>query len=150
MGAVCLWLACFYEPIALCGACLRHGTKGGPTNGAAPPLRLPPFEIPLLEPLLCGREVHMLRVDVYEPGRTNMQAVGLYENPCFYTNLRFLSPKQMSILSFVSHQDFPAQRKGGGISTRGEPWFTPLAPCRRHALQRLSVEINKQDTQKTA
>ena len=56
MGAVCLWLACFYEPIALCGACLWHGTKGGPTNGAAPPLRLPLFEIPLLKPLLWGRE----------------------------------------------------------------------------------------------
>ena len=119
MGAVCLWLACFYEPIVLCGACLRHGTKGGPTNGAAPPLRLPPFEIPLLEPLLCGREVHMLRVDVYEPGRTNMQAVGLYENPCFYTNLRFLSPKQMSILSSVSRKQLRLKEKEEGFPQGG-------------------------------
>ena len=50
-SAACL--VCSDEPLVLCRSALQHGTKGGPTNGAAPPLRLPPFEIPLLEPLLC-------------------------------------------------------------------------------------------------
>ena len=35
--------------------------------------------------------------------------------------LCFRSPKQRYILSYVSRPHFPAQRKGGGISTRGNP-----------------------------
>ena len=33
---------------------------------------------------------------------------------------------------------------------KGEPWFTSLAPCRRHAPQRLSLRKNKLDAQHNA
>ena len=141
MGAVCLWLACSDIPIALCGACLRHGTKGGPPNGAAPPLRLPPLKIPLLKPLLCVREVFMLSVASYVPDRTNMQAVGLYENPWFCMILSIRSPKQMSILSYVSRQQLRHKEKEEGFPQGGN-LGSPLW-LRAKGTHRIKLSVHK-------
>ena len=110
----------FISTDSLCSACLRHGVKGGPTNGAAPPLRLPPLKIPLLKPLLCVREVFMLRANVYEPGRQNRAYISyelrvsirpssfIYQSRCPY----FLSLAVSSFGTKKRRRDF---HKGGTL-----------------------------------
>ena len=82
--------------------------------------------------------VFMLTAAGYVQGGTQMETVGLYENPWLCMNRRIRSSNQRFIRSFVSRQHFPALRKGGGISKRGKHWFTSLAPCEAR-LQRLPV-----------
>ena len=40
------WLVCPDEPLVLCGACLRHEVKGGPTKEGCAPFEFAPFENP--------------------------------------------------------------------------------------------------------
>ena len=85
----------------------------------------------------------MLTAAGYVPGRTQMETVGLYENPWLCMNRRIRSPNQSGIRSFVSRQHFRLKEKEEGFP-KGGNLGSPLWLRAKHAIHKARRSLSRE------